>query len=262
MMVDLSDESPQELYNFRVVDSLSFDFALAPSNFPLVNSIYETPCAGQTVMYTANGDLTSQDPFASGTTTDISIPSFRAFTITVNQEKALLFVGGTNTDTGNSEIRGFTLTDPLNPLISTTTVVTGTGRVVSVASSGDIVLYITNGADGTRYKFFSHTGQTPQVQVCRPSPPPTPLPTTPGQTPAPQTPAPTPAPQTPAPTPTATPAPNNALPSSTNPTPGPTSAATVSPVDRSVVVEGNSGAGRRGTLLAVSVLASFALVIV
>jgi hypothetical protein len=173
----------------------------------------------------------------------------------------LLFVGGTNTDTGNSEIRGFTLTDPLNPLISTTTVVTGTGRVVSVASSGDIVLYITNGADGTRYKFFSHTGQTPQVQVC-PSPPPTPLPTTPGQTPAPQTPAPTPAPQTPAPTPTATPAPNNALPSSTNPTPGPTSAATVSPVDRSVVVEGNSGAGRRGTLLAVSVLASFALVIV
>eukprot|EP00978_Attheya_sp_CCMP212_P019356 scaffold54191_cov45-Attheya_sp.AAC.2 len=258
MMVDLSDESPQELYNFRVVDSLFFDFALVPSNFPLVNSVYETPCAGQTVMYTANGALTSQDPFTSGTTTEIPIPSFRAVTSAVNQEKKALFVGGVNTATGNSEIRDFTLTDPLNPLISTITALAGTGRVVSVASSGDIVLYIMDGPDGTSYDFFSHTGQTAPVQVC-PTQAPTPLPMTPGPTraPTPSSTNPTPLP-TSAPTPVATPAPNDGLSSSTIPTPLPTSAPTESPTDRSV----NSGIGRRGTLLAVSVLASLALMIV
>jgi hypothetical protein len=196
MMVDLSDESPQELYNFRVVDSLGFDLALAPSNFPLVNSIYETACAGQTVMYTANGALTSQDPFTSDTPIELSIPNFRAVTSAVNQEKTLLFVGGLNTDTGNSEIRGFTLTDPFNPLISTSTVLAGTGQVVSVASIGEIVLYVMSGPDGTNYDFFSHTGQTAPVLIC-----PT---TTPGQTPAP-TPAPTPPLTTPGQTPAPTP---------------------------------------------------------
>jgi hypothetical protein len=196
MMVDLSDESPQELYNFRVVDSLGFDLALAPSNFPLVNSIYETACAGQTVMYTANGALTSQDPFTSDTPIELSIPNFRAVTSAVNQEKSLLFVGGLNTDTGNSEIRGFTLTDPFNPLISTSTVLAGTGQVVSVASIGEIVLYVMSGPDGTNYDFFSHTGQTAPVLIC-----PT---TTPGQTPAP-TPAPTPPLTTPGQTPAPTP---------------------------------------------------------
>jgi hypothetical protein len=236
MMVDLSGESAQELHNFRVVDSLSFDFALGPSNFPLENSIYGTPCAGQTVMYTANGALTSQDPYTSGTTTEISIPGFRAITSTVNQEKALLFVGGVDTVTGNSEIRGFTLTDPLNPSISTSTVLAGTGRVVSVASSGEIVLYITTGPDGTSYDFFSHTGQTPPLQGC-PTPAPTPPPTTPVPTPA--------------PTPATTPAPNNGL-ESAKPTSSPVGATTEAP----------SGVGRRGTLLTVWVLASLTLMIV
>lgn len=234
MMVDLSDESPQELYNFRVVDSLDFNLALPPSNFPLVNSIYETPCTGQTIMYTANGALTFQDPFSSGTGTERSIPNFSAVTSAVNQEKTLLFVGGVNTATGNSEIRGFALTDPLNPLISTITVVAGTGRVVSVASSGEIVLYVMSDSDDTSYAFFSHTDQTAPVQIC-PTPATIPLPTTPGQTPAP-TPAPKPLPTSPDQTPT--------------PTPRPTSATTESP----------SGVGRRGTLLAV--LASLALMIV
>jgi hypothetical protein len=247
MVVDISDEIPQELYNFRVVDTLSFEFALRPSNFPLVNSIYETPCAGQTVMYTANGALTIQDPFTSGTTTAISIPGFRAVTSTVNQQKALLFVGGVDTATGNSEIRGFTLTDPLNPSISTNTVLVGTGRVVSVASSGERVLYITTGSDRTSYAFFSHTGQTAPEQVC-PTPASTPVPT-PAPTPVP-TPVPTPAP-TPVPTPAPTPVPTSAL-------DGPTE----SPVDKSIVVENdNSGVGRRGTLLTVSVLTSLALLI-
>jgi hypothetical protein len=196
MMVDLSDEPPRELHNFRVVDSLRFQFALAPSNFPLVNSVYETPCAGQTVMYTANGALTSQDPFTSSTPTEIPIPSFLAVTSAVNQEKKSLFVGGVNTATGNSEIRDFTLTDPLNPMISTITALAGTGRVVSIASSGDIVLYIMDGPDGTSYDFFSHTGQTAPVQVCpTQAPAPTPLPTTPGPTTLlPTTPGPTPGP--------------------------------------------------------------------
>jgi hypothetical protein len=252
MMVDISGESPQELYNFRVENSLSSDFVLAPSNFPLVNSIYETPCEGLTVIYTANGALTSQEVFTSGTTTEISIPGFRAVTSAVNQEKALLFVGGVDTVTGNSEIRGFTLADPRSPLISYSTVLAGT--VVSVASSGDIVLYIVTGSDGTSYDFFSHTGQTPPMQIC-PTLAPTPLPTT-SETPlptTPETPLPTTPGQTPVPTASPTPLPTPALLSSrTKATPSPTSAITEPP----------SGVGRRGTLLALSVLASLALMIV
>jgi hypothetical protein len=156
MMVDLR-APPVDLYNFRVQNSLGYNYALAPSNFALESALYQS-IKGDTIMYTANGALTIQDPFRAGISREISLEGFSVFIIAVNQANNVLILGGVD-ETGSFSIALYSLTNPMKPLKFYE--VFGLARLTSVATYGDQVAYTTTatmtGTDGnsTRHTFYS-----------------------------------------------------------------------------------------------------------
>jgi hypothetical protein len=166
MIVDLSGDEAQELYNFGVDLSLEFTFAVEPSNFALENVLYETPC-GTSFLYTANGVLTIQETFKSNSTKEIVIPNFRAVTSAVNQELGLLVLGGADDD-AIFQIQVHSLLDPRSPSLVES--FEGVGRVTSVASAGDVVAYTTVNADGVSYNLTTLVSNTTVPPQCSAAP--------------------------------------------------------------------------------------------
>lgn len=136
MMVDLSGSSPQRVRDFRVANSLNFDLSRGPANFPLVNAYYET----ESIMYIANGALTAQDPFVTGSTMDLSsFISNRAMTCAVDTPSSMLVVGEENNDNFFVEI--FNIADPSSPELLQQMEVSG--RLTSVVIKNGVVVYST-----------------------------------------------------------------------------------------------------------------------
>jgi hypothetical protein len=191
MMVNLEGPGPEELYSFRLQENFTLPDGIGHSNFPLVNSVYETP-SGEVFMYTAHGVLAIQEPYKEDTPSEVSI-DFQVLTGTVNQELGMLFLGG-ETEGGYSTINGYSLTDPNNPELIYN--VTFPGRISSIASTGIFFVYTSIYPDGMRYFYDEYTGPTP------PKPTPGPSPTSAPTVESDETPRPTPGPS-PASAPTA-----------------------------------------------------------
>jgi hypothetical protein len=171
MIVDL--RVPVDERSFLVENSLGSEYAIQPANYPLENALYET-ASGQTFMITANGVLTIQDPYESGTPTEISSENFLAITVAVNKEKGALVLGGVDDETDTFSIRIYRLGDPMNPVLVDE--ISDVGRLTSVATYGSLVVYASSTSTGggereTSYDFFN----LPELP---PAPSPTPGPPT------------------------------------------------------------------------------------
>lgn len=147
MMVNL--DTVLEVRNFRVADSLGFNLVIGDTNFPISNAFYRASTTGATFMYTANGGMTVQDPFEAGTTAPINAPeefiggSFRAVTISVDQENDLLVVGGLENSVQTIILQYDLSGDPTNPALLTTS--RASGRITSVGANGGVVAYVGTG---------------------------------------------------------------------------------------------------------------------
>jgi hypothetical protein len=147
MVVDLT--VPEEVGFFKVQNSLGTNLALPPANFPLQSALYTSLLESQTVIFTANGAMTVQDPFTPDSTRELTLPGFSVFTLAVNQEKHMLVLGGVDDDSGNFRIEIYSIANPTQP---EKYFVAATGRLTSVATQGDLVVYTTTATEGTIQK--------------------------------------------------------------------------------------------------------------
>ena len=128
--------------DFRVEDSLGFDLALGPANFPLVNAAFQ----GR-YLYTANGAMQVQD-LQTNTIAVMDRPAgFEAVTVAVNEARAVAVFGGVAGDSSRLLVYDLS-SDPMDPKITTVgSEFDVDGRITSVASGGDVVAYVLATAD-------------------------------------------------------------------------------------------------------------------
>ena len=165
------DPSLNALYSFRVQNSLGTTLSIAPSNFPLVNTVYTTNC-GETFMYTANGALTIQNAYQSGTTTEMTFSDgFQAVTDTVDQTRGLLVVGGVMSD-GSSQIRFFSLETARSPALQSNYTITDGRRITSVALTSTLLVYAFYNGTTTEYGWTTNVapGFSFPAPLCTPAP--------------------------------------------------------------------------------------------
>jgi hypothetical protein len=154
---------------FRNPSFSGFDNALGPSNFPFVNDVY-TNTNGDVFLYTANGGMTVQNINVADSIVEIAAPvqGFQAVTVSVNQESELVVFGGL-LPSGESIIYAFDIENDM-ALIGQVQV---EGRVTSVATSEDIVSFVTQD-DSTIQDFAFETMTTVMPTDSSASPPPEP----------------------------------------------------------------------------------------
>lgn len=158
MIGNIGDTSVKALRDFRVDNSLQFTLALGPANFPLVNCWYPLHATNTTMnmtstftsdqqgyLYTANGAVTVQNPWVTGSSIQF-FTDLQAVACAVNTERRLLMVG-----TPNSILIYSLEQNPLAPILADT--VSVNVRLTSVASSGDYIVYV--GVNGG--SILSHT---------------------------------------------------------------------------------------------------------
>lgn len=153
-MASFNGRNLQKSRTFRVQNSNGFKHAIRPSNFPLVSSVYyeRERRGGGTYLYVANGSMTVQDPTRNGSPTVIkSVPDeFEALTVDVNSQARVAIFGGVVNQGATSAFVILDITRPLNPTFVVMEEISddGGGRITSVASSGNNVLYVREGVEG------------------------------------------------------------------------------------------------------------------
>ena len=134
LMAVVSGTMPIRERDFRVDNSLNFDLAERPANFPLVNAYNEMT----SIMYTANGAVTAQDPMVEGST--VVVPSsIRAVSCAVDASESLLVVGGESN--GQYTVQVYSTETPTSPVLMFEKDVEG--RLTSVAAQNGVVAYST-----------------------------------------------------------------------------------------------------------------------
>jgi len=137
VILDVQGTTLSSLEVFRMEDSLGFELALAPTNFPFVNAIYTS--GSFVYLYTANGGMTVQNPNDKDAGTTVIDPlneAFRAVTVAVNQDKGLVVFGGL--EGTQSVITVYSIME--QRFVEAFGV---EGRITSVATSGDFVSFVT-----------------------------------------------------------------------------------------------------------------------
>ena len=130
--------------DIRVEDSLGFDLALGPANFPLVNAVFQ----GR-YMYTANGAMQVQD-LQTNTIAVLDRPGFlEAVTVAVNEARSLAVFGVVGAISGSGLFVYDLRSDPMNPTLINPegSEIDIDGRITSVASGGDVIAYVLATAD-------------------------------------------------------------------------------------------------------------------
>ena len=129
--------------DYRVQDSLGFDLALGPANFPLVNAAFQ----GR-YLYTANGAMQVQD-LETNTIAVLDRPAgFEAVTVAVNEARAVAVFGGVAGDSSRLLVYDLS-SDPMDPTMINPegSEFDVDGRITSVASGGDDIAYVLATAD-------------------------------------------------------------------------------------------------------------------
>ena len=126
--------------NFRVEDSLGFNLALGPANFPLVNAAFQ----GR-YLYTANGAMQVQD-LQTNTIAVLDNDFVEAVTVAVNEARAVAVFGVVGVIPGSGLLVYDLRSDPMNPTIINPEgpEFDVDGRITSVASGGDVIAYVTS----------------------------------------------------------------------------------------------------------------------
>ena len=147
--------------DYRVEDSLGFDLALGPANFPLVNAAFQ----GR-YLYTANGAMQVQD-LETGEVRVLDPRSelaeatcggnqacensfkeeFQAVTVAVNEARQAVVFGGLQ-ESGGTRVIFFGLEkDPMSPTRFAVLENNPLARITSIASGGDVIAYVLATAD-------------------------------------------------------------------------------------------------------------------
>ena len=144
--------------DFRVEDSLGFELALGPANFPLVNAAFQ----GR-YMYTANGAMQVQDLETGEVRVLDPLPDlaeaacggdeaceeafnleFQAVTVAVNEARQAV-VFGVLDESGGTGIFYFGLEkDPMSPTRFALLEINPSARITSIATGGDVIAYVTS----------------------------------------------------------------------------------------------------------------------
>ena len=150
MMVDLT--IPRNLHNFRVQNSIGHRYSIAPSNFGMQSVLFTSKFSSTIFMYTANGALTVQEATRTGNTIEIVLDGFTAVMAAVNQNKSVLALGGVDVS-GNFLIVFYNIGQPFYPEKYYEEFIGG--RLTSMATYGNFVLYSTATSDNIYYDFFA-----------------------------------------------------------------------------------------------------------
>lgn len=136
---------------FPVRDTIGFNYVIGPANFPCTSAVYNVD-SGVSYLYVANGPLTVQNARnRRGIARVVSdIPNgFVALTVAVNSEMKVAVVGGVTDGGSNSAYLVLDISSPLNPVVVTERFLgnnnDSSGRVTSVASAGNDILYVRDG---------------------------------------------------------------------------------------------------------------------
>ncbi len=130
--------------DYRVQDSLGFQLFVEPSNFPLENAVYRSSATSRMpLLFTANGPMQVQDLASSEINVIGGAPNgFSAVAVSVHQARQKLYYGGVLAS-GGSMILIYDLSeDPMNPTLAETKQ-TDNERITSIASGGDVVVFMT-----------------------------------------------------------------------------------------------------------------------
>lgn len=153
-----------QLRDFRVQDSLNFQFSISPANFPLVNALYRN--GRNRFMYTANGSMTVQNPMENGVLQTLTgAPAgFRAVTVAVNKNRKAVIFGLWNGTI--SQVIVYNISNPKRPSAPRVQSVNRflSGRITSISSDGmSIVMVGENGNNIVRCRI------TPQrrIRMCQ-----------------------------------------------------------------------------------------------
>uniref|UniRef100_A0A7S0AH39 Uncharacterized protein n=1 Tax=Minutocellus polymorphus TaxID=265543 RepID=A0A7S0AH39_9STRA len=162
-MLEIGRNTMQRVRQFPIVNTLRFAYTISPCNFPLVSSVYNED-GGDTYLYVANGPMTVQNPLVDGIPVVISgapdgfTADFEAVTVDVNSAERIVVFGGVAFGGALSGIVIFDVTNPLSPIfigqdILRESLSDGGGRITSVATHGDDIVYVRQGVDGVGHSW-------------------------------------------------------------------------------------------------------------
>lgn len=148
--IDASRSSVTFGLYYLVQDSLGFELNVKPSNFPLVNAIYRSSAASSMpLLYTANGAMQVQDLASSDTAViDGSPDGFSAVAVSVHQANQKLYFGGVLASGGSMILVYDISNNPMKPILAESKQVDNQ-RITSIASGGDVVVFMTTTNPGT-----------------------------------------------------------------------------------------------------------------
>ena len=148
---------------FRVRDTIGFDYVLQPANFPFDSAVYIPQGRNNNIrwLYVANGAITVQNPNGNvRSSRDVSnvIPNrfdFEAVTISIDSSRSIAVVGGLTNGGSSSAYVVLDVSRPQNPRFVALNDIgrnnnssggRGSGRITSIATADGIVLYVKEGS--------------------------------------------------------------------------------------------------------------------
>lgn len=150
--INMNSRSLDRTRFFRVQNTVGFDYAIRPANFPCDSSMYFRK-GGRNLLYVANGPITVQDPRRDGWPTVVKTApdGFEALAVDVSSERSVAVFGGVIDDGESSAYVVLDISDPLAPSFVNMQVVgkngrNGSGRITGVASAGRNVIYVVDGS--------------------------------------------------------------------------------------------------------------------
>jgi len=150
---------------FRVQNTIGFDYVLQPANFPFDSAVYNPQQGrnnGQSWLYAANGAITVQNPNGNvRSSRDVSnvVPNrfnFEAVTIDIDSSRSIAVVGGLINGGSSSAYAVLDVSQPQNPTFVALNDIgrnnnasggRGSGRITSIATADGIVLYVREGSN-------------------------------------------------------------------------------------------------------------------
>jgi len=149
---------------FRVRDTIGFDYFLQPANFPFDSAVYipQGRNNNNRWLYAANGAITVQNPNGNvRSSRDVSnvVPDrfdFEAVTIDIDSSRSIAVVGGLTNGGSSSAYVVLDVSQPQNPRFVALNDIgrnnnssggRGSGRITSIATTDGIVLYVREGSN-------------------------------------------------------------------------------------------------------------------
>lgn len=154
--INTGTRSVRDARFFRVPDTVGFDYAIQPANFPCDSSVYDDVAGGKSYLYVANGQATVQDPRRNMSPKIVrALPAgFEALAVDVNPSRTVAVYGGVIDNGRSSAYVILDISDPLDPRFVSMEVVKtngrrGQGRITGVASAGRYIMYVFDDDDTT-----------------------------------------------------------------------------------------------------------------